>query len=245
MPRKKSHYSLKILRRSSFGLLALFWACSEPAPTDVAGFLEQGDKFLAAEDRDKAIASYRQALHLDSLNSTVLIRLGKVYQLQGKEYPADLYLRRGIDIAYQKALVYFEAGNMEAARQHFTALLEQFDAHPMSLEKLGQIELAEGRPQQALPHFEKAITINPKYTPVLITLGKLYVSLDRPAEARKALEQAIASNINSVEAYIELGKIYKRQENWSAAAKQFETALLIRPKSTEAKIELQKAKKHL
>ena len=229
----------------ALGVLILLWACAPPAPTDVPGFIRQGDKYLEAGAINQAIASYRQALHLDSLDAVVLIRLGKVYQQQEKHHAADLYLRRGLDIAYQEGLARYEAGNLEGARLAFEGLLEQFSQHPMSLEKLGEISLAEGLPQEALKHFEATTEVNPNYTPVWVKLGNLYVSLDRPQDARKAFERAIAININTIDAYVGLGKIFAREENWPAAVKQFETALLIRPKSTKIRIALQNAKNHL
>ena len=57
---------------------------------------------------------------------------------------------------------------------------------------------------EALPRFQKAAELYPRYAEALNAVGAVRRAQNRPAEAREAFEQAIAADPNWIEAYLSL-----------------------------------------
>lgn len=236
----------KILKLGvGLSFMLLLPACSDSPPAQIAEFLAQGDRQLAAGSLRQAIASYRMAFHQDSLNPDVLARLAKAYSLQENSTAADKYLRRALNITYQKGMKALEAGAEDSAVAAYEQTLQIFDRHPLAHSRLGEIYLARGHGEKALEHFEKAARANPHFPATWIQLGQIYASRGRLQDAREAFEQAIAADINSLEAYLGLGSISMDQQNWTAAAAHFNNALKIDPQSAVARTGLQEIGRHL
>ncbi len=225
-------------------LAAFLSACSSP-PETVQTHLDRGRGFLAAGDTAAAIAAFRLALDRDSLNVVSLAELGRIYAHQGKANAADIYLRRALDLTYQRGLRALQAGDTVAATAAFEHTLEIYPPHPLALIRLGELCLATGREEKALEYFTSATQANPDYPEGFIKLGQLYARRQRPREAQLAFERAIELNINAIDAYLGLGELQRRQENWKAAAEQFAKALLIDPRSPAAREALEQLQRHL
>jgi Tfp pilus assembly protein PilF len=197
--------------------------------------LDEGDRLLTRGDTASAQAMYRRALAQDSLNPDLLARLGRIYAGQGKTGPADIYLRRAANLAYQRGLAALKAGDQAGARAAFEHTLAIIPPHPLALLRLGDLALAAGQDREALGYFEQAIQANPEYPEGYVKAGKLYLRQQRLEEARRSFEQSIELNINSLDAYLGLGEVFRLQNDPVAAAGHYRNALLIDPQSATAK----------
>ena len=100
----------------------------------------------------------------------------------------------------------------------------------------GKALLDQGKPDKiadATKHFEKALTIYPKFLDAEIMLGLAYMDLSQWDQAEKALLAAIDINGNASTAYLALGDLYSRQKNFTKAAEMLAKGVKVNDSSPE------------
>jgi tetratricopeptide (TPR) repeat protein len=83
----------------------------------------------------------------------------------------------------------------------------------------------QGKLNNAIIHFKKAIELKPDFPPIYFELGEVYLANEWPDEAQAMFQQAINLDPNFSPAYVGLGKVYETQGVYSSAAKVYKTAL--------------------
>lgn len=78
---------------------------------------------------------------------------------------------------------------------------------------LGNKYLEDGKYEEAIIAFQKAIQIEPKNVEARVELAKLYIKTSKPDEAEKILKEAIGINPKKMEPYLELAKLYISKNN--------------------------------
>ena len=97
--------------------------------------------------------------------------------------------------ALRHALVHFDAGEFEAAATELDALLAATSTPGENLVRYaaeahveaGRRQAAAGNAPAALVHFERAVTLRPRYADLHTQLARLYESADRPDAARAVI----------------------------------------------------------
>lgn len=224
--------------------ILFFQACTEAPPRQL-DHLKKGKKLLEGGNIGQAIASIRLALHQDSLYADAWAQLAHAHALNGNGAAFDNYLRRAMNITYERGLNALETGHEEEAITAFGNTLKIFPSHPLALNQLGDIYLGRKQEEKALYYYEHSALANPNFSTTYFKLGDLYASQDSTEKALKSFERVIELNINSVEAYLRLGQLLLKAQKWADAAARFKTALLIRPTSDEARTGLEKASRNL
>lgn len=74
---------------------------------------------------------------------------------------------------------------------HFAALVERQPDHALFRFSLAQALVAEGRGEEAIPHFERCVASRADWMVPRILLGKLLLALGRRAAARPLLDAAL------------------------------------------------------
>jgi type IV pilus assembly protein PilF len=100
----------------------------------------------------------------------------------------------------------------------------------------GKALLDQGTPDkitEATKHFEKALTIYPKFLDAELMLGLAYMDLSQWDQAEKALLAAIDINGNASTAYLALGDIYGRQKNYTKAEEMLSKGVKLNDSSAE------------
>ncbi len=233
-------YSRPFIKSCLPFLYCVFFACSE-APSTLEDHLAQGDAFLTEGRTSDAIASYRMAMHQDSLNPKVYASLARAYGNQNNQPAADRYLRRAMNITFNAGLQALESGEDSTALAAFTKTIDIFPRHPLALTKIAEIYQARQQSDKAVHYLEKAAEANPNFAATFVKLGQLYANKNRSEEAKSAFGKAIQLNINASGAYLGLGQLYLDEQVWIRAAENFDKALLIDPKSPTALAGLAKA----
>ncbi len=224
-------------------LAGLIASCSK-TPSTPEEYVAQGDALLEKGDLNKAVESYRLALHQDTLNPVIFARLSQAYRQQKKFEAAETFFYRAIDIPFSGGMEALKAGDDSTAFALFQRTLEIYPQHPLALAKLGDIFLARGQNAEALRHFEKSSEANPEFADTWVKLGRLYAEKKQTQQAKEAFTKAIQMNINSFRSYLGLGQIYLEESNWLLAADQFDKALLVDPQSQAARDGLQQARQN-
>lgn len=109
--------------------------------------------------------------------------------------------------------------NWEFAETHFEA---------------GNRHFNEGRTQEALACYEKALAMCPDLLPARYNLGLALTNLGRYADAEQALRAVVAEEAGHAEAWNSLGNLCKLQGRLDEAVLHFERALRIRPDYDQA-----------
>jgi len=161
------------------------------------------------EDNERAIELFRQAIELEPesplIYSALADALIQEYGLFSDNDP-DL-LNQSRDYA-NKAL----AGDPLLAEGH---------------KSLGLIFIYEGKKEEAIGEYKKALEINENYTEAYINLGMLYLNEKELDKASEMFKQALYTNESSPEAHKELANSYFLKEDFNKAIDSYRQALHI------------------
>ena len=96
---------------------------------------------------------------------------------------------------------FLQAGDFRTAEREFAAALKTTPAFYPAETSLGYLELARKDAKAALPHFDRAIELNPQHDDVAAFLGRgqTLLALNREAEALSAFESALAADPSQTE----------------------------------------------
>jgi protein O-mannosyl-transferase len=100
-------------------------------------------------------------------------------------------------------------------------------AHPHC--RLGIFFVKQGRPDEAIPHFNQAIEIKPDYAEAYYNRGVAYGKLGRGTEAIADFRRSIEINQDYAEAYTNLGIVYSRLGRSAEAMDAYTQAVKIKP----------------
>jgi tetratricopeptide (TPR) repeat protein len=85
-----------------------------------------------------------------------------------------------------------------------------------------------GRPELAVPEFERAARIGPVTSDLLLDWGLAYDSLHQPGQALDKLSQSVAMEPTAA-AYVNVAKIYAESSQWTEALAALDSARKIEP----------------
>jgi thioredoxin-like negative regulator of GroEL len=89
----------------------------------------------------------------------------------------------------------------------------------------------KGRTDEAIQHYEKALSYSPTYYPAHNNLGSVYLARQNFNQAQAQFEAALKTNQNDVEAYFNLANVLLLTQRYPAAERQIEEGLQRRPDS--------------
>ena len=89
--------------------------------------------------------------------------------------------------AYEAAEIYRRSGQLDSAAKFFEMALKNDPQFEEAQIGLGRVLLTQGKPDLALPHLQKAISLNPHNEVSQYQLSQAYRVLGRTAEQQKAL----------------------------------------------------------
>ena len=206
----------------------------------------------------KQISKDNLMMLLDNLESRsfALYELGCILLDEGDIETAEKYFKEldaGDDDAYSYSSklklgkIYEKNGNIEAAREYYTKLINNETYRQHALILLANLEQNLGSYYKSRELYEEALEITDENIPTpttkktqeaLFNLGKIYSAVGEKARARKCFEKLveIKSTIQYV-ALFELGRIENSDGNYIEAKKIFEE-LLDTPNRNYALLEL-------
>ncbi len=132
----------------------------------------------------------RQAVRLDSTFALAQYNLGLTYQLTGNTPKAKSHYKKAIqyDPQYTLAffnlgLIYFHENDFVRAEQMWLVYHQQAPDDPDGLLNLGEAAFKQNQREKALAFFQKALALDPKYSPARLSLGQLYLENGNLADA--------------------------------------------------------------
>jgi len=194
--------------------MADFHSAIEINPRFPEALIARGSTHATKAALDRAIADFDQALRFisesakpDSLRAISYGMRGTIYELKGDYDRAIADLIRATE------------GN---------------SPNPVFLVGLGLALGKQGRLEQAIPHFDRAIQINPKFTLAYIHRAEFYFALDaNPARAFADLDRAIRIDSKDAAAYLARGALYLQLGDTRRAKKDQKRARRLEPSAVD------------
>lgn len=182
----------------------------DKAPGFVPLYCLLGDIYRAVGQFDNAIAEYKMAIWLDSLNISAYRHLCQAYE---------------------------EIGDYDNAVEIYNKLITIMPNIPEFHSNLANILYIKGEPEKAISHFQTAVTLNPskRWTSVINqTLGFVY------QESKEDLNAAISSYQSAylltpedIDIYINLGSAFYDKEDYNNALAVYRNALDLEPENAK------------
>ncbi len=116
----------------------------------------------------------------------------------------------------------------------YSKMVSDAPASALARNNLGVAFLDTGMPLKALPEFEQAVHLDPKYEFAFLNLGSTYQTLGIFDKAIFYLQKAIELDPSDSRAYNSLGVIYKKTGRYQKAIYEFNRSLAANPQNYEA-----------
>lgn len=231
-----------------------------------------GDNEKASQYGILAVEGFQQSKNKEIHDQLAFgyISLGAVMQTQGQHEEALTYFEKGLEegrkTLYPEALTYpmtkvadahFALGHYQKAQHIYDTLLavsRQMNAAELAIHAqrgLGNIALAQNKPEIAFKHYQQAIAnssthhINLELTYLHILLGKTWRQLNQNEKAENMFELALSEAntrkelMNMIEANKELASLSKQKGEYELSLNYYET--YNRLKDSVATVEKNKA----
>jgi tetratricopeptide (TPR) repeat protein len=161
-----------------------------------------------------------------------LEQAGEFFQLAQKDDPS------GAEPLYGLGSVYLDQKKSKEARECFERAVKAAADYPATLpnawNNLGILSAREGKTDEAIGYFQKALAINPEHAVALQNLGNAYRQKKDWNAARKTLEHGLALNPEDADANYGLGMVYAQLNDTARAYEFLQKALAARPAYPEA-----------
>ena len=172
------------------------------APESLWLHLAAGEANESQGQSDAAIREYREVLSLDPNRPAVHFRIGRVLLARAqqsttdtsseaealKEFEQELRLDpTNANAAYEAGEIHRKSARFDLALELFSQAVKHYPDFEEALVGLGRTLISFGRPEQALPNLQKALTLNARNEVSWYQLSLAYKSLGNGIEQQKAL----------------------------------------------------------
>lgn len=174
---------------------------AEVAPASVWMHQAAGEANESLGSYDAALDDYKKVLVLAPDRPGIHYRLGRVYLARGRpplsepdaetnaarEFEQELKVDpTNADAAYELGEIRRKAGDLDKAGELFQQAVEHYPEFEEGLVGLGRVLVAQGKPEAALPHLIRAVSLNPQDDVAYFQLYQAHRALGHRAEQEKA-----------------------------------------------------------
>jgi tetratricopeptide (TPR) repeat protein len=177
------------------------------APTSVWMHQAAGEANESQGLYDQAVREYRQVLALDPRRPGLHFRIGRALLARAqqpgsgaeaikaredafREFEAELKVDpTNANATYELGEMHRKAGELDAAAALFESAVSRYPDFAEARIGLGRVLVAQGQPERALPHLQKAIALDPANDVAYYQLSVAHGKLGNVAEQRKVLEE--------------------------------------------------------
>lgn len=203
---------------------------------------KMGDIALKNNEVNLCADCYKKVLESNPLNRDVIVKLATVLQTYFPENTSETIecYEKLLQFDEDKGAIYYELGHLYLRREDkinsisaFKLALEQDYENPYYNNSLAYAYSRAELYDDAIEHYQKAITLNPdnEWTSIVCqALGSIYAEIKGNIEAAVATYQAgIILNPANYDLYIALGDIHMAEYDLDKAIKAYCDAILANP----------------
>ena len=161
-----------------------------------------------------ATVNFREALKANPKNTEAIAGLSEALTVIGIETAGE--------------------NNNAAAIVYFDEAVRLNPKNEVAFAKLGEIHDANGRSDQALANYEKALVIDPDFSSLYLPVGLAYAQAGKTIEAETYLTKAQAAGIDSPEARFARALMLVKQNRNDEALSAFDRIIAAEPSNAQA-----------
>ncbi len=203
---------------------------------------KMGDLAFRHKDIEKTAECYRKVVEENPLNRDVMVKLATILQTyfpENTDEAIDCY-EKLLEFDIDTAQIYYELGHLYMSKNDklnsigaFKLALERDSENPFYNNSLGYAYAKAELYDDAIEHYQKAISINPdpEWTSIVCqALGAIYAGNKGNVEAAVSTYQAgIILDPNNYDLYIALGDIYMANYDLDRAIHTYCDAVTLNP----------------
>jgi protein O-GlcNAc transferase len=195
-----------------------------------------GNTLGAQGKLDEAVACYLNALAIDPDYVDALLNLGAVLRAQGKLDRALVCYKRALALAPDTPAA--NTGLEDVLRDQREVVKTSIHDHKAPTFKSGSCvwQFSQGnshkdqaRWEEAVASYERAISLNPDFSPAYVNLGNVLNVLGKPDQAIACYRKALAIEPDFLEAHHNLADALRDQNRLDEAIPCYEKVLSLRP----------------
>jgi tetratricopeptide (TPR) repeat protein len=215
-------------------------AAAEKKPKEARPKAYLGNAWFDSGDYLKAEQAYANALELDAKSAPAELGLARSLARENKLKESEPHFRKAADLdpSFKSAILEL-AALYEKGKQpsEAVAIYREFPDNPAARERMGELLIESGNPEQAVPALEDAVQKSPTSANRL-ALAIAYRRSGHLDKTVATLEQAVKDDPNNLELRMVYGRNLRDARNFQAAARQFYFVAQQKPDSVEAWNEL-------
>jgi tetratricopeptide (TPR) repeat protein len=227
------HYAMA--RHAHRDALALYRAAHRTDPKDPRLLYYTGEALRAVGDGERALAWLHRAVRRERHCVRAWNALCKLHLEAGRKEPAQQAMGMALSINPRDWGVYFavadhhlDAGRFSRARAVLEAVLDLEPRAVIAAEVynyLGYLKFREGQHDDAIPSFEKALSLNPLLSVAWLNLGNLHYHRKNLDAAERCYRESLKIDPHQSGAATQLGLVYLEQGQLHLAREPFERAI--------------------
>src|SRR5262249_15934925 len=129
--------------------------------------------------------------------------------------------------------LHWKSSHFEEAKASFEYELKVDPNHAQSLAYLGDIELKDNQPDEAVKYLEQVVRQRKDIRIAYLDMGAALMQLKRYPEALTALQRAAELDPTQPDAHFRLGRLYQAMRNTQKAQVEFEKVKQLHEKADE------------
>lgn len=199
--------------------------------------LELGQAYIRANQPDKALDEFQQALAINQNSPRTLLALGQIFERQGENDKAQAYLENAIKLAPKFVKAHVALANLyqktDRAGQAAEHLKQAATISPKNVDRhfqLAQVLVASGQTDEAAKVLKTAMKVGKgQYSDVARRVGEALMAAGLAGEAEAAFQQALEATPQDINLFNRLGIAFRKQGKFQEAVANYQRALGIAP----------------
>ncbi len=206
-----------------------------------------GNLALRNKDVDTTLSCYRKVLEANPKNREVLVKIATILQTyfpENTDEAIDCY-ERLLEFDIDTAQIYYELGHLYMSKEDklnsisaFKLAVDREPENPFFNNSLGYAYAKAELYDDAIEHYQKAITLNPdaEWTSIVCqALGSIYAEHKGNIEAAVSTYQSgIILDPSNYDLYVALGDLYMAEYDLDKAIKAYCDAITLNPEEYSA-----------
>ncbi len=214
----------------------LFGRALEVTKRNAVAHANLGSALLSESQFEPAASHFREAIAIRPKQALAHSGLAMALLGLGRPDEANAELRKAVELNPNDGDALAQVGRIELSSGRTTeavAMLEKAATLRPQPRTLGTLALARGKVEEAIPHFERAVSEAPRDANSRNDLASALARVGRDQESLASYEEAIRIAPDQYDARMNLGTLLGRLGRSAEALSHFRHAAGLRPKSTE------------